>query len=146
MDERRPCLEWPNARNDKGYGQRWDNGRVVYVHRWVMAQIHGWEALEGQEVMHSCDNPPCFLYEHLSIGTKSDNQRDSWNKGRGYIPEPLRGSANHNSRLTEQAVREIKLELAAGVGTTELGRRYGVSHKTIERIREGRSWGWLNDD
>ena len=80
-----PCREWQGATNTpNGYGQKWDKSRkkVVYVHRWVMAQIHGWEALEGKVVMHSCDNPKCYRYSHLQIGTHRDNAIDRDVKGR----------------------------------------------------------------
>jgi hypothetical protein len=76
------CIEWPNARNDRGYGTRYTKDRgKVYVHRWVWEQFNG-PIPEGMEVMHSCDNPPCFLLEHLSLGTRLDNARDMAQKGR----------------------------------------------------------------
>ena len=82
-----PCREWAGYRNPDGYGSRHEKqpgrkGKMVKVHRWVMAQIHGWEALEGKVVMHLCDNPPCYRYDHLRIGTHSDNMRDRHAKGR----------------------------------------------------------------
>lgn len=37
---------------------------------------------EGLNVLHSCDNPPCFNPVHLFAGTQSDNIKDSVAKGR----------------------------------------------------------------
>lgn len=66
-------------------------GKNVRIHRWVVAQIHGWEALEGKVVMHLCDNPGCFRYDHLRIGTVAENLRDMYSKGR---------NVNHQARKT----------------------------------------------
>jgi hypothetical protein len=46
-----------------------------------MAQIHGWEALDGKVVRHRCDNPPCFRFDHLELGTIGDNVRDAVERG-----------------------------------------------------------------
>jgi hypothetical protein len=79
-----PCREWQGTRTPKGYGQRYIPGRnKVYVHRWVWEQING-PIPPGKEIMHLCDNPPCFRYDHLKIGTHADNTRDMAEKGRGY--------------------------------------------------------------
>jgi hypothetical protein len=52
------------------------------IHRWVVAQINGWDAIEGKVVMHKCDQPLCYRYDHLQIGTHGDNVRDASTKGR----------------------------------------------------------------
>jgi hypothetical protein len=77
-----PCREW-HAANVKGYGYRWDRKRkrVVLIHRWVVAQLLGWDAIEGRVVMHLCDNPACYRYDHLRVATQDDNMRDAWEKG-----------------------------------------------------------------
>ena len=76
MSVETPCREWQGAKNSGGYGQKRDSGKTVYVHRWVVAQIHGWEAIKNRVVMHECDNPACFRYDHLRIGTHRDNSGD----------------------------------------------------------------------
>ena len=92
-----PCREYP-VRTGAGYGTRRtvreDGTReLVAVHRWVWEQING-PIPVGMVVMHTCDNPPCFLYEHLMLGTRSDNQRDMIAKGRrGGNSVPLDESA-----------------------------------------------------
>lgn len=80
-----PCREWQLHRNSAGYGMRWDRdlGRDVLVHRWVMAQLHGWDALRDRVVMHLCDNPACFRADHLLVGTHGLNHIDMHAKGRG---------------------------------------------------------------
>ena len=48
-----------------------------------MELVHGPEAIAGKVVMHACDNPPCYRYDHLRIGTQQDNVDDKYAKGRG---------------------------------------------------------------
>ena len=77
------CREWQGTRTKSGYGQLRRGGKPIYLHRWVMAQVHGWEALEGRVVMHTCDNPPCFRYDHLRLGDTAANAQDMSSKRRG---------------------------------------------------------------
>lgn len=89
-----PCREYRGNRHPAGYGyppfgeeRRKPNGakngrRLVLLHRWVMEQALG-RPLERHEIVrHRCDNPPCFLYEHLVLGTHDDNMGDMVERGR----------------------------------------------------------------
>lgn len=93
-----PCLEWDKARTKAGYGQKWRDGKVRYIHREVWEAANG-PLLPGEEVLHSCDNPPCYLLAHLFKGSQLDNNLDCISKGR----------ANKASKLsTEQRAQIIK--------------------------------------
>ena len=80
-----PCREWRGRLNDNGYGtRRYDSKarpRRMLAHRWVWEQING-PIPPGMLVMHRCDNPACFRYDHLRLGTPSDNMYDKAMKGR----------------------------------------------------------------
>lgn len=78
------CLVWDGWTNRDGYGMKYipELKRSKYVHRWAVAQVLGWEAIDGLCVMHTCDNPPCYRYDHLRVGTHLDNMRDKVAKGR----------------------------------------------------------------
>jgi hypothetical protein len=43
-------------------------------------------------------------------------------------------------KLCAAQVSEIKAALQQGKGVTELGREYGVTHNTIAKIRDGKTW------
>lgn len=38
--------------------------------------------IRGKVVRHRCDNPPCFRYDHLVVGTQGDNLDDMRSRGR----------------------------------------------------------------
>lgn len=81
-----PCRE-ASSLQSRGYGQKYGSGPrpgvPVLMHRWVIAQIEGWDAIRGRVVMHKCDNPACFRYDHLQIGRQVENLRDAVAKKRG---------------------------------------------------------------
>lgn len=72
------CREYWGPHDKDGYGLR--NG-YKKVHVWVWEQING-PVPKGMFIMHRCDNPPCFRYDHLLLGTPGDNTADMIAKGR----------------------------------------------------------------
>ena len=78
-----PCREWQGGKNDQGYGVLHRDGEQYYVHRWVSTLLDG-EIPPGIEVMHRCDNPPCFRYDHLVRGTRQENMADMAAKRRSH--------------------------------------------------------------
>lgn len=79
------CWPWLAGRSKFGYGSVFHEGRVVGAHRVVYEWMRG-PIPPGYCVCHTCDNPPCVNPAHLWLGTKADNLRDMWAKGRGYRP------------------------------------------------------------
>lgn len=89
-----PCREFRGNLHNAGYGyppigaQRYKrtggrNGRrCVLLHRWVMEQWLGRPLRPDEFVRHLCDNPPCFLFDHLGLGTHDDNMADMVERGR----------------------------------------------------------------
>ena len=128
------CIEFQGARNNMGYGVRRADGKLRLTHRWVLASLHGWDALEGKVVQHHCDNPACFRASHLQIGTHKSNTQDMVRKGRA------RGNTNPSKRrlLTDEQVATIRSEI--GTSGAELGRRFGVTKETVNKIRRGESY------
>jgi len=88
------CWPWLGMRHSDGYGRfslRSDRRepdrpeRVAYerayAHRLAYELVYG-PVPDGLEVLHRCDNPCCCSPYHLWVGTKGDNLRDAWQKGR----------------------------------------------------------------
>lgn len=131
-----PCRVYRGPRSTVGdYAIPYIDGEQVYLHRWVSEQIDG-PLPPGICVLHRCDNPPCFRYDHLFRGTKADNNADAAAKGRMHGPG-LRGETHGRARLTWEDVRAIR---ASSEPFSELAVRYRVGKTTIAHIRAGRTW------
>ena len=76
-----PCRK-STSLNDNGYGYMKVDGKRWRTHRWVVAQIDGEEAIEGKVVLHLCNEPSCYRYDHLKIGTQSENNKQAYDEGR----------------------------------------------------------------
>ncbi len=58
------------------------------------------------------------------------------------LPEkpPLRGSANHLAKLTEESAREIRAARGGGATQRQVGDRFGVSQSVVSSIWLGKTW------
>lgn len=127
-----PCVEWRGAVNRGGYGY---GPGFVLAHRKAYMDAHCGPIPKGSDICHVCDNRRCMSPAHLFRGTRKENIADCINKGR--MP---RGEARPNAKLTEQAVREIRVALASGETGLALAERYGVKFAAISKIKTGRLW------
>ena len=119
------CWPWIGVRIPSGYGQLWRDGR----HRpatHIALGLAGRMVPAGMLVCHTCDNPPCVNPSHLFVGTNGDNAKDAQSKDR-------------LGRLTNDQVRAIRREAAAGVPRYVSAERHGVAPSTVSNILAGRS-------
>src|SRR3990167_7024280 len=83
------CWEYMSARTEKGYGRfvvsHHRNPFNVRVPRLSATLFLGFN-MGRKQVLHRCDNPPCFNPDHLYIGTNSDNLQDSFSRGKRIRP------------------------------------------------------------
>lgn len=75
------CWEWQGACDKDGYGVFDINGRTRSAHK-VSYELKVGPVKPGQVLLHSCDNPPCCNYHHLTPGTQQENMQDMVEKGR----------------------------------------------------------------
>lgn len=116
-----------------GRGRRGEG--MVYAHR-LSFEMAGGVLLEGQDVMHSCDNPLCVNPAHLTAGTRTDNMQDAKAKGRvRWRAHP--GVRNGRAKLTEDDVRAIRASRETNV---VLAARYVVFDTLVGRIRRRQAW------
>jgi hypothetical protein len=137
------CWEWTRARR-YGYGELWypHLKRAIGVHRLAAYLWLDFDLLSPLNILHTCDNPPCFNPAHLFPGTDLDNVRDAVAKGRGFRPPVGIGERNGRAKLTEQAVAEIRARLQDGTRGIQqrLAEEYGVSKSAINFIATGGTW------
>lgn len=142
-----PCREYQGPRTTKGYGRSRIGGRQVLLHRWILEQGEGRPLEPGEVAMHSCDNPPCFLFEHLSRGTQSDNLKDAVRKGRArYVAH--KGEANGQAILTAEQVLDIRARYVPGTSphhgnARDLAVEFGVTVRTIQSVVWRQKWKHL---
>ena len=138
------CVEY---RGEKGaappegrYGKlRLQNGEVVGTHRLAYEYHHG-PIPDGLVVRHHCDNPPCMLIEHLTIGTQRDNHDDAVERDRWH---PTRGDRNNRSTMTIDKVRELRRLKGEGWTHSQLAENFGISKTSVASIAARERWGWV---
>lgn len=132
------CWEWQGATRN-GYGALNIDGKVVYAHRFSY-ELHHRPLADGECTLHKCDNRLCANPSHLFAGTKGDNIRDMYAKGRGNTSGNERGNT---PKLTEEQVRTIRTLAAQGVRYSALAKDFGVTIPNICLIVARKRWKYI---
>jgi hypothetical protein len=122
------CWEWQGNRDSNGYG--WFASSITksrIASRIALARTG--VDIEGHEVCHRCDNPPCVNPAHLFLGTHGDNVRDMHEKGRHF-----------SGKFTPEQVAEWKTRAAAGESYASIARSYGASASSVSLAVRGKTW------
>lgn len=127
------CWPWKTAESRHGYGNLWVGDRVRKgTHVSLFLATGKWPT---QDVLHSCDYPPCVNPKHLREGTHLENMREAIERGR--FPE-LQGA--NFAKLTKDQVAVIRHRSRAGESVRSLAFEFNVSKQTVWRIRENMTW------
>lgn len=131
------CWLWGGHRNRKGYAHANLFQAAGGVHRALFMAMFG-RLPTRIFVCHDCDVRPCVNPFHCFKGTNRANILDAKRKGRLAV-----GSRNKRTKLKVKQVRTIQKLIKAGVGLRVIGRRFGVYHSCIHRIKYGETWTHL---
>lgn len=138
------CWAWLGPRKQGSYGvTRSPDRRPIGAHRLAWQLANGRALGRHEYVCHRCDNPICVRPDHLFVGSQLDNMRDAKAKGRTRNPNPARGERCKTSKLTPEAVTEIRRAFLAGEGCRPIARRFGIDRAQVKRIVRGQSWAHL---
>ena len=131
------CLVWPFAVHRKlPYGRVPIDGGETTAHRLSYRYFRG-EIFDAMDVLHSCDNPPCYNPKHLYLGTDRDNQRDCVIRGR----RPTRpGELNPAHKLSEQAITDIHAMRSDGASISKISRHVSINQSHAWDILRGAKW------
>lgn len=127
------CWEWKGALRN-GYGVMNIDHKVVYAHRFSYELHFG--TTDQPNVLHKCDNRLCLNPNHLFAGTKGDNIRDMYAKGRG------RGGRKEGSTpiVNEEKVRQIRQLAADGVKYPAISKQFGIGIPAVSLIVARKRW------
>lgn len=134
------CWHW-TASLTKGYGS-FKTELTRYAHRFSFFLHHPYTSTDIH-ICHTCDNPKCVNPYHLTAGSHSDNMADMKEKGRGKGGNSGKSGCNTNrSKLSQQQVDEIRILFGSYKrgDDAKIAEKYGVSRKTINALRLGKSY------
>lgn len=97
------CWEYSGAKDADGYGKFWFDGKSKGAHQFSARYLGNLIINKGDQVCHTCDNPPCCNPAHLFIGTSQQNTADRHHKGR-----TAKGSKVGTSKYNEATIQLIK--------------------------------------
>lgn len=135
------CWIWTGCVNEFGYGKMGVDGKTKKAHR-VSYELHVGPIPDGMIVMHRCDTPGCVCPHHLSVGTFKANSDDRDSKGRQAL-YMLPGERHWNAKLTTDKVALIKSMLSSGRTGVEIASAFGVSNRTVSKIKSGKRWAHI---
>lgn len=142
------CWPWIANRLPKGYGQFYPTkGNGVLAHRFSYSLANPKENIEGKQVRHTCDNPPCCNPSHLLSGTNKDNVQDMLRRGRVNRSPRIHGEAHYRCKLTLEQVTDIRIRYTPGCrinGCNAMAREFKVGVSTVHSILIGNSWKYGN--
>lgn len=135
------CWDWSGyCSKNPGYGEFRVSGRIERAHRasWI---LHFGVIPKGMFVCHKCDNKRCSNPDHLFLGTCRDNNLDAIRKK--ILPFGQCGTENHNAKLSDKDVFEIKKMLGLGITQKVIANFFCVSQALISLINQNKLWGGL---
>lgn len=125
------CWIWQASHKHTGYGEFHYFGCTVIAHRFIyIALKNNYEWLDKDVVIkHSCDRKDCVNINHLSAGTNSENQKESYDRGL-RIKNSDKPYCKHGHKRSESNYRTSKGYLNCRVCRDE------SNHRSRERKKE----------
>lgn len=129
-----PCKLFTGCKDKNGYGRVWvpKHKKVIGAHRAAYEEHHNVVLSSEEQVLHTCDNPPCIEPTHLFLGSHLENMKDKSAKGR-----QAQGEGHGMVTQSDDVVEQCRAMYTGKRGElTQLARRFGVSVATV--------FNWVN--
>lgn len=129
------CLLWTGSKNSDGYGHIRFSGKLLKVHRLVLARKIGRELAPGEMACHHCDTPSCVEPTHLFAGDNAANIRDALAKGRldASIAKAAASSAAARRLFDDETEQTIARDTRS---QSAIAADYGCAQQTISRVKK----------
>lgn len=108
--------------------------RKKYVHRLVLEAFVG-PCPPGLEACHNDGNPKNNALSNLRWDTHQSNIDDKEKHGTRLI-----GEKNHQAKLTEEFVKEVRADFASGMRQCDIARSRNINPRTVGDLVRRRRW------
>lgn len=112
--------------------------KTIGLHQIVAMVHHGHRPSKMHRALHIDDNQFNNSPSNIYWGTQRQNVSDC--KRNGNWPTSTKGEACHSSKLTEQAVIEIRQKASTGCQAKDLATEYGVRAPAIRKVIHKQTW------
>lgn len=114
-----------------------------FRHRLVMICFDFRENYEKLQVNHKDGNKTNNNLENLEWCTNQENRIHAVKLG---LAASLKGETNPASKLTEEQVLDLIVDLLNNVPYSQITKKYGCSKSTVSAIKNKRNWTYLTKD
>lgn len=131
------CWLWGGKVNENGYGRTWTKHLKLHNAHRLSYYLHNGDFDRSMHVLHKCDVPSCVNPDHLYLGDQAQNVKDRDSRNRGVWKH---GSMNHRATISEETVRQIKIELQRGENHRLIAENHKTKKHIVSDISSGRCW------
>jgi hypothetical protein len=150
LDPATGCHMWTKGKDKDGYGKFRIGARNWYAHRYALERKLGRPIASGLTTNHICNgrgkggNPACVNPAHLEEETRTRNAAEAGRRT-GPVNGPrnlakMQGTHRGGPKLNHVLVAQIRALIARGGQTRAIAAQFGVSERTIAKIKSGRAW------
>lgn len=113
--------------------------RISKIRLTELFHEHGVDIPSGMCVLHLCDNPPCGNWNHLMLGSYSENSKQAYSKNRQKNCFES-GERHPNSKLSESDVMKIVNMRKDRISQYEVAKKFNINQSQVSRIFTGKRW------